>query len=484
MTARARQALGLGAGAGGLLLLTGALLIVRDDVSLASVVLLYLVPVVAAAAVGGVRPALATAVGADLLVNFLFIPPYHTLVVESGQHVIVLVVYVLVATAVSLGVDLAARHRARAARRELEASLLAGASTEPVAEESLVRLLEQVRVTFGMSAVAMMESGPEGEREVAAVGSGRDGRPALSAAAGGGLRLAAWGPELFAEDRRTLNRLANAAARTLEAQRLAGAAAEARGLAEVDRVRAALLAAVGHDLRTPLAGIKAAASSLRHPELELPASARAELLATIEESTDQLTALVDNLLSMSRLQAGALSVRLEPVAVDAVVAHAVLQTSTATAGLTDDGQADDGHAGVSVEIPDDLPFVHADPGLLERVVANLVANAVAAGPPTATVHLRGRATSAGVRIDVVDHGPGVPEEHWDRIFVPFQRMHDRSAGAGLGLGLAIARGFAEAMGGTLTPSRTPGGGLTMSVTLPLALPADDALRPDAVAGSA
>jgi len=479
MTVPARHAVGLGAGAGGLVLLTGVLLTVRQDVSLASVVLLYLVPVVAAAAVGGVRPALATAVGADLLVNFLFIPPYHTLVVESGQHVIVLVVYVLVATAVSLGVDLAARHRARAARRELEASLLAGASTEPVAEQSLVRLLEQVRATFGMSAVAMLESGPEGEREVAAVGSGADGRPALSAAAGGGLRLVAWGPEPFAEDRRTLTRLANAAARTLEAQRLADQAAEARGLAEADRVRAALLAAVGHDLRTPLAGIKAAASSLRHPDLVLPDEARGELLATIEESTDLLTALVDNLLSMSRLQAGALSVRLEPVAVDAVVAHAVLQMRTATAGLADDGRAD-----VSVEIPDDLPLVHADPGLLERVVANLVANAVAAGPSAEPIRLRGGTTAAGVRIDVVDRGPGVPEEHWDRIFVPFQRLHDRSTASGLGLGLAIARGFTEAMGGTLTPSRTPGGGLTMTVTLPFAVPAAAAPHPDTVAGLA
>jgi two-component system sensor histidine kinase KdpD len=379
--------------------------------------------------------------------------------------VIVLVVYVLVATAVSLGVDLAARHRAQAARREVEASLLAGASTEPVAEQSLARLLEQVRVTFGMTAVAMLESGPEGEHEVAAVGSDRDGRPALSAAAGGGLRLVAWGPELFAEDRKTLTRLANAAARTLETQRLADEAAQARGLAEVDRLRAALLAAVGHDLRTPLAGIKAATSSLRHPDLELPAAARAELLATIEESTDQLTALVDNLLSMSRLQAGALSVHLEPVAVDAVVAQAVLQSPAGGAGFASGlGLTAD----VRVEIPDDLPLADADPGLLERVVANLIANALAAAPPSATVHLRGGATSAGVRIDVVDHGPGVPEEHWERMFVPFQRLHDRSTGAGLGLGLAIARGFTEAMGGTLTPSRTPGGGLTMTLTLPVA----------------
>jgi two-component system sensor histidine kinase KdpD len=466
MSAR-RSWSGLGAGLGGLAVLTGLLVPARHDVALAGVVLIYLVPVVAAAAVGGVRPALVTAVSADLLVNYLFVPPYHTLVVESGEHVIVLVVYVLVAAAVSLGVDLAARDRARAARRELEASLLAAASTEPVAEESLTRLLEQVRTTFGMSAVAMLESGPEGEHEVAGVGGVGNGRPALSAAAGHGLRLVAWGPELFAEDRRTLTRLANAAARTLEAQRLAHQAAEGREVAEMDRVRAALLAAVGHDLRTPLAGIKAAASSLRHPDLELTASGRAELLATIEESTDRLTALVDNLLAMSRLQAGALSVHLEPVALDAIVAHAVLHTDLTPAPVMSE-LGPTGHAEVRVDIPDDLPLVQADPGLLERVVANLLTNALAASPPAGTIRLHGHTAASGVVLHVVDHGPGVPEEQWDRIFAPFQRLHDRSAGAGLGLGLAIARGFTEAMGATLTPSRTPGGGLTMTVTLPIA----------------
>ena len=444
---------GLTAATAGLVALTALLAPGRSPLSLASVALLYLVPVLAAAAIGGMWPALAAAVSADLLVNFFFIPPYHTLLVESRDHVIVLVVYVLVAAAVSVAVDIAARQRERAGRRDAEASLLARVSAEPVAEQSLVRLLEQVRATFAMTAVALLESGPDGEHTIASVGEPSTARPALSAPAANGLRLVAWGPEVFAEDRRTLSRLASAAARTLEAQRLADEAAHARDLAEIDRVRAALLAAVGHDLRTPLAGIKAAASSLRQPDLDLPPPAQAELLATIEESTDRLDALVENLLSMSRLQAGVLSVHPEAVALDAVVAQALLHTPVPSGA-------------VQVDIPDNLPLVRADPGLLERVVANLVANAGAASPPEMAVQLHGHADGDRVELQVIDHGPGVPEGDRERIFAPFQRLHDRTTTGGLGLGLAIARGFSQAMDATITPVDTPGGGLTMILSLP------------------
>ena len=439
----------------GVATLTALLAPTRPSLSLASVALLYLVPVVAAAAIGGVWPALAAAISADLLVNFFFIPPYHTLIVESRDHAIVLVVYVLVAATVSIAVDVAARQRERAARRDTEATLLAKVSAEPVAEQSLTRLLEQVRDSFAMTSVALLESGPAGEHTLAAVGQPPSARPVLSVPAGQGLRLAAWGPHIFAEDRRTLGRLAAAAARTLEAQRLADQAAHARHLAEVDRIRSALLAAVGHDLRTPLASIKAAASSLRQPDLHLPAGAQAELLATIEESTDRLDALVDNLLSMSRLQAGVLSIHLQPVALDAVVAQALLHTPP-------------GDAAVEVDIPDDLPLIQADAGLLERVVANLIANAYAASPPDRSIRIHGHADGDHVRLHVVDHGPGVPAADRERIFAPFQRLHDRTTTAGLGLGLAIARGFIEAMGGTITPTETPDGGLTMALRIPTA----------------
>jgi K+-sensing histidine kinase KdpD len=428
---------------------TGVLLPARGHLSLASVALLYLLPVVATAAVGGVWPALAGAVAADLLVNFFFVPPYHTLVVDRGDNLIALIVYIVVAAALAVAVESAARSRAAAARRTVEAALLAGVTTEPVAGNSLARLLEQVRVSYRMDTVALAD----GERVIEQVGPPGAGPPSLTAPAGpaAGLRLLAWGPPVFAEDRGALSRLAAAAARTVENQRLADDAARAKELAQIDRVRSALLGAVGHDLRTPLAGIKAAISSLRQPDLAWDADDEAELLATVEESTDRLTDLVENLLSLSRIQAGALSVLSRPVPLDAVVAQALMHTPT-------------GHTTVEVDVPDDLPLAYADPGLLERVVANLVDNAAKV---SRRVRLCGRGGDDRLELRIIDHGPGIPAADRDRVFTPFQRLDDHATD-GLGLGLAIARGFTEAMDGTIVPSDTPGGGLTMTITLPAA----------------
>jgi two-component system sensor histidine kinase KdpD len=158
------------------------------------------------------------------------------------------------------------------------------------------------------------------------------------------------------------------------------------------------------------------------------------------------------MLAMSRLQTGVLSLELQPVPLDAVTAQAIL---TCPPGVR-----------LDTDVPDDLPLTLADPGLLERVVANLVTNARNASGPGQPIRVQGRAAAGRVVLEVIDHGPGVPPADRDRIFQPFQRLHDR--GGGLGLGLAIARGFTEAMNGTLIATGTPGGGLTMTVNLPAA----------------
>jgi two-component system sensor histidine kinase KdpD len=221
----------------------------------------------------------------------------------------------------------------------------------------------------------------------------------------------------------------------------------------LERQKDEFLANVSHDLRTPLAGIKAGVSSLRQTDLDLSDDQRAGLLATVEESADRMDDLVENLLAMSRLRAGALSIHPQPVAVGDVTAAALLHTpATPTA----------------VDIPDDLPLVLADPGLLERAIANVLANAVRASPPGRTVKLTGLSVGDRVELHVVDHGQGVAEADRDRIFQPFQRLDDRTADGGLGLGLAIAQGFLKAMGGTITPLDTPGGGLTMILSVPVA----------------
>jgi K+-sensing histidine kinase KdpD len=450
----ARRRGGLLLAAAGLPTLTAALVTLRTTLALESVLLLYLLFVVAVALIGGTLPALLAAVASFLLANWFLTPPYHTFVVEQRDHLIALAVFIVVATTVSVTVELAARQRVTAERSRIEADVLAKFTGAPVSDTSLADVLEQVRTVFGMTSVALLERRGDNEQPVEIVGPPLHGAPTVRIDAGPGLRLVAEGPELFGEDRRLLARLATAATRAWENQKLADEATQGRQLAEIDRLRSGLLAAVGHDLRTPLAGIKAAVSSLRQEDVAWTPDEEQELLVTIEASADRLEDLIANLLAMSRLQAGALSVHKQPVALDEVVPRALI-------GIPD-------HS-VNVTVADDLPLVEADPGLLERVIANLVSNARRFAPEGQPVRVQAEAEERVVRLHVSDRGPGVPREEWTRIFQPFQRLGDRPTdGAGVGLGLAIARGFTEAMGGTLTPAETPGGGLTMTVTLPVA----------------
>ncbi len=255
--------------------------------------------------------------------------------------------------------------------------------------------------------------------------------------------------------RRILGAFAAYAAVALEQQRLAAEAEAARPIAEADRMRTALLAAVSHDLRTPLASAKAAVTSLRSRDIQWTEEDRNELLATADESLDRLAHLVDNLLDMSRLQAGALSVFPRPADLEEIVSRAVddLGPTART---------------VLVEVPHTLPEVLVDPAILERVIANLTANAVRYSPDGSPALLTASALADRVELRIVDRGPGIPEADRDRIFVPFQRLGDTDNTAGVGLGLALSRGLTEAMGGTLEPEDTPGGGLTMTLSLPAA----------------
>lgn len=269
------------------------------------------------------------------------------------------------------------------------------------------------------------------------------------------LRLIGRGPPQFAEDQRVLRAFAAASETAYEGRRLNEQARRAHDLAAVDRQRTALLAAVGHDLRTPLAGIKAAVSSLRQDDITWSDADRDELLATIEQSADRLDAVVANLLDASRLDAGALTAQPRPVALDAVVAAAVL----AVPGAGDR---------VEIDIADDLPLVRADAGLLERILANLIDNALLHAGDHGPVQITAVAGADSAKLAVIDHGPGVSADQRERMFTPFQQLDDRSPRAGVGLGLSVARRFAEAMDGALAADESPGGGLTMRLRLPLA----------------
>lgn len=426
--------------------LTTVLVSTRGELALGSVLLLFLLLDVVVAALGGLWPGIGAAAASLFAANWFLTPPYHTLVVERRDSIVELVVFAVVALVVSLTVEIAARDRVRAGRSAAEADLVARFTDQPVAEASVHEVLEQVRRTFGMASAALVRtaSGARGSVTVLArAGVPASGAPSLDVPVDQDLSLLAYGPELFAEDRRVVERLAVAAARAWESQ----------VLAETDRARAALLAAVGHELRTPLAGLKAAVSSLRQDDVAWSPTETGELLATIEDSADRLTDLIANLLDMSRLQAGGVTGDLVAVALDEVVSRAVL-----------DYPPDQ----VRMAVPDDLPLVFSDPGLLERVVANLVDNARRHSPPGSPCELTAAVAGSTVRLSVRDHGPGVPSSQWSTMFEPFQRLGDRTADASVGLGLAIVRGFCETLGVQVTPAGTPGGGLTMTLEIPVA----------------
>ncbi|MEU3055966.1 sensor histidine kinase KdpD [Streptomyces griseus] len=453
---RARIIWGWLVGVVGSVLLAVALRGMEDAPGLANDVLLFLFLTVAAALLGGLRPALASAAVGCMLLNYWFTPPTHTLTVQDPENFVAIVIFFAVAVAVSSVVDLAARRTHQAARLRAESeilSFLAGSVLR--GETALDALLERVRETFAMESVALLERSSDVDPWTCAgsVGPAPVTRPDeadVDMPVGDNMALALSGRVLPAEDRRVLGAFAAQAAVVLDRQRLVSEADRARRLAEGNRIRTALLAAVSHDLRTPLAGIKAAVSSLRSDDVAWSEADEAELLEGIEDGADRLDHLVGNLLDMSRLQTGTVTPLIREIDLDEVVPMAL--------GGVPEGSVD-------LDIPETLPMVAVDPGLLERVVANIVENAVKYNPGPEPVAVAASALGGRVELRVVDRGRGVPDEAKERIFEPFQRYGDAPRGAGVGLGLAVSRGFAESMGGTLDAEDTPGGGLTMVLTL-------------------
>lgn len=466
-----RQLVGLTVAGGALALLTVLAASSRPEVNLTSDTLLYLLVVVAAAFIGGIWPALVAAVAASLLLNFFFTPPLHTWTIDDRNNAFALAAFVAVAIAVSRVVDLARRRSVQAARASAEAETLATlAGTVLRSEHPLPAILERVREGFGMTSVTLLASGGE---IVAAVGPKPPEHPSDGdvEVPAGQFTLVLRGRPLPAADRRLLAGFAAQAATAAERLRLAEEAASVKPLAEADRVRSALLAAVSHDLRTPLAAAKAAVTGLLAEDVDWSPEERAELVATADESLDRLTALVENLLDMSRLQAGVMSVFPRAVHVEDVVALALDCLGTDATGVR-----------VQVSEDPEVPAMRADPVLLERVIANVVANAIRFSPAGSPPLITASTLGDRVQIRIVDRGPGVPKTGRDAIFQPFQRLGDRDNTVGVGLGLALSRGLVEAMDGFLTAEDTPGGGLTMVVELPADDGASDDLAGPAAAG--
>jgi two-component system sensor histidine kinase KdpD len=426
--------------------------------NLSTDMLIYLVLVVVVATVGGIWPALAAAVGASLVVNWFFTPPIHTFTIAEGENLVALLTFVVVAGLVSALVTQVSRRSADAVRARGEAEALARIAGDLTGDdEAVAEMVAHVRSTFDRDAVSLLV--PDGSRWSIEAAAGED-PPAtpqggLSVLLAGGARLVHRGPPLNAEDQRVLQVFAAQLASALERRQLRAEAAGAEALAEADQLRTAILRAVSHDLRSPLASIKASATSLLQEDVDWTPEARREFLATIDEEADRLNTLVGNLLDMSRLETGALAVGLRPIALEEAVGQALASLSEPTDQVV-------------VEVSERLPAVQADPVMLERVVANVVANALRYAPDDHPVRIEAGQVGERVDLRVIDQGPGVRPTDRERVFEPFQRLGDRAPGVGVGLGLAVARGFTAAMGGELLLDDTPGGGLTVVISLPSA----------------
>lgn len=438
--------------------LTLVLTAARSHLALVDDLLLYLLVVIVVTLVGGFWPAVLAAVTAGLLLNWFFTPPVHTWTIEAPENMFALLLFVTSAVTVSSVVHFAARRDAIATQRSAEAAtLLTLARTVLGGDDTPQAVLDHLTATLGLSAELQERSGG---RWVRVAGTAGD-TEAYAIPAGDELRLLVAG-DLSSVSPQVLDGFAAQAAAAFERHRLRIQAGQAEALAAGNRMRTALLAAVSHDLRSPLASVKAAVGSLRQTDVQWTAEDRASLLATIEEGADRLDSLIGNLLDMSRIHTGALQPFVRAIALDEVA-------PLVARGL-------DGGDRLRFSIPDALPLIATDPGLLERALANLVANALRYSPPDTPPTLAATASADADKVNVlvIDHGPGIAADQRLRVFEPFQQLGDRRTGGGVGLGLAVAKGFIESVGGCIGAESTPGGGLTMRIELPATAPAPHA----------
>ncbi len=455
---RSRQQLGWALTLVGLPLLTAVLAALRDHGTLATDLMLFLVATVAIAAIGGIVVGAVASVAAFLLSNWFFTPPIHTFTIGDPENVVALVVFIVSALVASVLVDRVASRSREALQARAEASALARTSGILIGERNpLPQLLDQLRTTFRLEAVSLLSNRDDGWVLDAAAGDDPPTEPfegeRWDLVEDGSAVLVLRGAQLTGDDQRVLRTFLSNLALALHARRLQADAEVASHLAEADALRTALLQAVSHDLRTPLASIKASATSLLQSDVNWTPEQRVEFARTIDTEADRLNRVVTNLLDMSRLQAGAVNVVSRPVYLEDIVAAAL-------------ASVDHDPRQVNVAVPETVPPVEADPALLERAVANIVANALAWSPGDSVVRIEAAPIGDRVHLRVIDRGPGVLLADRERVFRPFQRLGDRSTQAGVGLGLAVARGFVHVLGGEILLDDTPGGGLTVVFDLP------------------
>jgi two-component system, OmpR family, sensor histidine kinase KdpD len=434
-----------------------AVLVLDPFLGLSGETALFFIGVLTVALLGGVAPAALSALLSGLLINYYLAEPRYTFTISEPDSAITVAVLLLVAVAVAALVDGAAKRAREARRASQEAELLAHFAGSVLRGADPATLLDRVREVYSQRSVSLLRERAGTAAVVACAGTDpcTDVDTADTAVEVGDdefwLLLA--GRRLHARDRRVLGAVAKQAAGLVRQRELIEEAGRAEAIARADELRRSLLSAVSHDLRTPLAAAKAAVSSLRSEDVGFSAEDTAELLATVEESVDQLTALVGNLLDSSRLAAGVVRPELRRVYLEEAVQRALLGISRRTTELVDR---------VKVEVGDAVAL--ADAGLLERVLVNIIDNALRYAPAS-LVRVNAGRVGDRVLINIVDEGPGIPRGAEEQLFAPFQRLGDQDNTTGVGLGLSVAGGFVAAMGGTIAANDTPGGGLTVVIDL-------------------
>jgi two-component system sensor histidine kinase KdpD len=410
---------------------------------------------VLAGGLGGVLPAVASAVAGFLAANWFFTVPTRTWTVGDPANLFSLFAFLAVSVAVGMLVGRATRHSAEARRARAQAEALA-ASVNPghpalgTDESGIIRRIRDVFSLTAVSIVRRVEAGWEtlawaGDHELHSPGEGSD-----VIELSGDTSLVLLDGHLTSDDRVIMRAFAAQIVQALELEMLERDAQVAESMAATDRLRTALLGAVSHDLRTPLATIKASLTSLLETGVVWSEEQTREFVRAAVDETERLNRLVGRLLDASRIQAAQVHVFYRAVGIEEVVAAAV-------AGLGP------GRERVVMEIPESLAEIQTDPDLLERVVANLIDNALAWSPADRPVRVSAGEVAGRVDLRISDRGPGIPPGARETVFQPFQRLGDSSQRAGVGLGLAVARGLLQAMGTDLAIEDTPGGGTTMVI---------------------
>jgi two-component system sensor histidine kinase KdpD len=431
------------------------------------VALLLLIPVGVITARWGLGPGIAASLAAFLAFNYLFIAPYFTFIVHRTADLGVLLVFLVVAVVMSQLVARAQAGARAATAREREATQLYELSTALAgprdSRKIAAALAEQLLSSLEGEHVEIALAGSNEPMRRAPGGGAVPGRPPELAAAIRGMnsvlgeiRLWRTRPAISSEEERLAKTFASQGALALERAALADAEDRARLLEDSDRFKSSLLSSVSHDLRTPLATIKAAASSLRSGEVSWDSPARGELLAAIDDETDHLNMLVGNLLDMSRIESGALRPQRRWNVLREVVQSVVGRMQRLMEGR-----------GVLVDIPEDLPLVPVDFVQMGQVFTNLISNSLKFAPPNTAVRVQARAQDdAAMVVQVSNQGPPVPEAHLQGIFDKFYRMSAADRVTGTGLGLSICKGIIEAHGGRIWAQNLPDG-FAFNFTLPL-----------------